>query len=41
MGYSLDEVVEFFSLLNPSSHTMILGFAQPITEMSTRRLIEV
>jgi hypothetical protein len=28
----------FFSLLNPSSRTMVLGSTQPLTEMSTRNL---
>jgi hypothetical protein len=28
----------FFSLPNPSSHTMALGLTQPLTEMSTRNL---
>jgi hypothetical protein len=32
-----DEVVEFLNLPYPSSHTMALGFNQPLTEMSTRR----
>jgi hypothetical protein len=31
-----DEVIEFFDLPNPSSHTMALGSAKPLTEMSTR-----
>jgi hypothetical protein len=30
--------VDFFSLLNPSSRTMVLGSTQPLTEMSTRNL---
>jgi hypothetical protein len=29
----------FFSLLNPSSHTMDLGLTKPLTEMSTRNLL--
>jgi hypothetical protein len=33
----LDEV-DFFNLSNPSSHTMVLGSTQPLTEMSTRKL---
>jgi hypothetical protein len=33
----LDEV-DFFYLPNPSSRTMALEFAQPLTEMSTRNL---
>jgi hypothetical protein len=37
MGSILDEVVEFFQILNPSSCTMALGFTQPVTEISTRR----
>jgi hypothetical protein len=28
----------FFNLPNPSSCTMVLGFTQPLTEMSTRSL---
>jgi hypothetical protein len=43
MGYAIadsipDEVIEFFSLPNPSSSTMALGSTQPLTEMSTRNL---
>jgi hypothetical protein len=38
-GSSSDEV-EFFSSPNPSSRTMALGSAQPLTEMSTRNLPE-
>jgi hypothetical protein len=30
------EVIEFFNLPNPSSHTMTLGFIQPRTEMSIK-----
>jgi hypothetical protein len=30
--------VDFFSLPNPSSHTMTLGTTQRLTEMSTRNL---
>jgi hypothetical protein len=30
--------LDFFSLPNPSSHTMALGSTQPLTEMSTRNL---
>jgi hypothetical protein len=30
--------VDFFSLSNPSSHTMALGSTQPLTKMSTRNL---
>jgi hypothetical protein len=33
-----DEVIGFFNLSNPSSHTMVLGSTQPLTEMSTRNL---
>jgi hypothetical protein len=29
----------FFSLPNPSSSTMALGFTQPLTEMNTRDLL--
>jgi hypothetical protein len=28
----------FFNWSNPSSHTMVLGSTQPLTEMSTRNL---
>jgi hypothetical protein len=37
MGSSPDEV-GFFNLPNPSSRTMALGSAQPLTEISTRNL---
>jgi hypothetical protein len=30
------DVVDFFNLPNPSSHTMALGSTQPLTKMSTR-----
>jgi hypothetical protein len=30
--------VDFFNVLNPSSHTMALGSTQPLTKMSTRNL---
>jgi hypothetical protein len=33
-----DEVIGFFNLPNPSSHTMAVGLTQPLTEMSTRNL---
>jgi WD40 repeat protein len=40
-GSSPNEVIEFFFFflfcLSPSSHTMALGFTQPLTEMSIRR----
>jgi hypothetical protein len=36
-----DEVTEFFSWPNPSSRTMALGSAQPLTEMSTRNLPKI
>jgi hypothetical protein len=36
MGSSLHEITEFlFNLSEPSSCTMVLGFTQPLTEMST------
>jgi hypothetical protein len=38
MGLSPDEVIKFFNLPNPSSHTMTLGSTQPLTEMSTGNL---
>jgi hypothetical protein len=34
----LNEVIGFFNQLDPSSHTMALGSAQPLIEMSTRNL---
>jgi hypothetical protein len=36
VGSILDEVVRFFSLPNPSSHSMAMGSTQPLTEVSTR-----
>jgi hypothetical protein len=33
---SPDEVIDFFTLPNPSSSTMTLEFTQPLPEMSTR-----
>jgi hypothetical protein len=33
----LDQV-DFFNLLNPSSHTMALGSTEPLREMSIRNL---
>jgi hypothetical protein len=30
--------MDFCNLPNPSSHTMVLGSIQPLTEMSTRNL---
>jgi hypothetical protein len=33
-----NQVIGFFNLPNPSSHTMALGWTQPLTEMSTRNL---
>jgi hypothetical protein len=30
--------VDFFTLPNPSSHTMALGSTQPLTKMSTRNI---
>jgi hypothetical protein len=35
---SPDEVMKFFDLLNPSSHTLAPEFARAVTEMSTRNL---
>jgi hypothetical protein len=35
-----DEVIGFFSLLNPSSRNMALASPQPLTEMSTRNILE-
>jgi hypothetical protein len=37
MGSNPDEV-DFFSLPNPSSHTMALRSTQPLKEMSTRNI---
>jgi hypothetical protein len=34
----IPDEVDFFNLPNPSSRTMALGSAQPLTEMSTRNL---
>jgi hypothetical protein len=34
----VSDEVNFFNLLNSSSHTMDLGSTQPVTEMSTRNL---
>jgi hypothetical protein len=36
VGSIPDEVIGFFCRPNPSSGTMALGSAQPLTEMSTR-----
>jgi hypothetical protein len=37
---SPDEVIEFFfNLPNPSSRTMALGSAQPLTEIRTRNIL--
>jgi hypothetical protein len=33
-----DEVIGLFNCPNPSSRTMALGSAQPLTQMSTRNL---
>jgi hypothetical protein len=35
---SIPNEIGFFNWLNPSSHTMVLGSTQPLTEMSTRSL---
>jgi hypothetical protein len=35
----IPDEVDVFTLPNPSSHTMVLGSTQPLTEMSTRNLI--
>jgi hypothetical protein len=34
-----DEVIGFFNLPNPSSHTVVLELTQPLTEVSTRNLL--
>jgi hypothetical protein len=31
-----DEIIDFFNLSNPYSRTMVMGFAQPLTEISTK-----
>jgi hypothetical protein len=38
VGLISDEIIGFFNWPNPSSHTMVLGSTQPLTEMSTRNL---
>jgi hypothetical protein len=38
VGSVPDDVIQFFNLPNPSSHTMALGSTQRLTEMSTRNL---
>jgi hypothetical protein len=40
MGLIPDKVIGFFNLPNPSSRTVALVLAQPLTEMSTRNLPE-
>jgi hypothetical protein len=37
-GSSLDEVIEFFNLPNPSIRTMVLGPTLPLTAVSTRNI---
>jgi hypothetical protein len=37
-GSSPDDVIGFFNLPNPSSHTIALGSTRPLTETSTRNL---
>jgi hypothetical protein len=32
----IPDEMDFFNLPNPSSHTMVLGSTQPLTEMSIR-----
>jgi hypothetical protein len=42
MGSTLDQVIAFFfNAPNPSSCTMAPGFTQPLTEINTRRFLEV
>jgi hypothetical protein len=36
--FRVPDEVDFFNLPNPSSHTMVFGSTQPLTEMSTRNL---
>jgi hypothetical protein len=38
MGSVRSEVIGFFSQLNSSSRTMILGLTHPVTEMNARNL---
>jgi hypothetical protein len=33
-----DEVIKFFKLRNPPSHTMAMGSTQPLTEMIKRKI---
>jgi hypothetical protein len=33
-----DEIIRFFNLPNPFSHTMALGSTQPLTQLITRNL---
>jgi hypothetical protein len=33
-----DDIMEFFTDINPSDRTMALGSTQPLSEMSTRRI---
>jgi hypothetical protein len=35
---SIPDIIGFFNLPCPSSHTMALGSTQPLTEMSTRNI---
>jgi hypothetical protein len=37
VGSNPNKAVDFFSLPNPSSCTIALGFIQPLTEMSIRK----
>jgi hypothetical protein len=39
VGSIQDEVIGFFNLPNPSSHTMALESTQPLTEMSTMNIL--
>jgi hypothetical protein len=39
-GSNPDEVDFFFNLPNPFSRTVALGSNQPLTEMSTRNILE-
>jgi hypothetical protein len=34
----IPDIIEFFNLLNPSSHIMALGLTQSLTEMSLSNL---
>jgi hypothetical protein len=37
VGSIPDEIIDIFNLPNPSSRTIAVGFAQPLTEISIRK----